>query len=329
MTEKSPKMISESQRRMEGMLAGSFAGGFAKTATAPFDRVKILCQAGRAPNPWHAAKTVMHEEGWRGFFKGNLANVLRIVPNRGVLFMCSDFFKDLMRGHEAVTAARRANLPPPHLTGLQYVCAGSLSGAVTVLATYPLDLVRGRLAASIGTNTRYHGIVQTFTTTLKEEGFRALYRGMGPSLVGAFPYEGIRFGVYDYLKHHYVGHDSPWYTTIVLGALAGVTTATVLFPNDTVRRRMQVQYKTLKPTATGAAATTGAAASASSGGASGEMPHYKHGLDCYRQLYRKYGISVFYRGLTANLLRAAPSTALQFGSFEFIKAQFKKHHERS
>lgn len=288
---------SQLAKRMQGLAAGAFAGGFAKTATAPFDRVKILCQTGKSPSPLTAMNTVFSQEGVRGFWKGNMASVLRIIPNRGVLFMCSDFIKDMMRGFEHYPP----NVTPPPLNHVQYICAGSLSGAVTVITTYPLDLIRGRLTGSgIGAEARYQGIMQTFMLTIREEGVRALYRGMSVSLIGAFPYEGIRFGVYDSLKSHYITHDSPLVYNVAIGAVSGLSAATILYPNDTVRRRMQVQSKC-------------------------GTESYKSGWDCYKTLYRQHGIPVFYRGLSANLVRAAPSAALQFGSFEFIKKQFAKY----
>lgn len=116
---------------------------------------------------------------------------MRIVPNRGVLFMCSDFIKDSMRNKDELLAARRARKSPPPLTPWQYVCAGALSGATTVVATYPMDLVRARLTSSLGANSKYTGIIQTLKLSFQEGGFRALYRGMGPALAGAFPYEGM------------------------------------------------------------------------------------------------------------------------------------------
>jgi len=35
---------------------------------------------------------------------------------------------------------------------------------------------------------------------IRQEGLRALYRGVGLTIAGSFPYEGVKFGVYDLLK---------------------------------------------------------------------------------------------------------------------------------
>lgn len=46
---------------------------------------------------------------------------------------------------------------------------------------------------------------------------------------------------------------------------------------------------------------------------------YKSGLDCYRKLVEAHGVKILYRGLTAQLIRVVPNSALQFWSFELIK----------
>lgn len=283
--------------RLQGLAAGGFAGAFAKTMTAPFDRVKILCQTGRSPKPTAAVKEVWNSQGVMGFWKGNGVSVLRIIPNRGVLFMTSDFIKDMMAGFKTYGPGET----PVPLNGFQYVCAGAISGGTTVLVTYPLDFIRGRMT---GHMSHFTSITQTLKYTLQHEGWRQLYRGMSVSLIGAFPYEGIRFGVYDVLKSTYVTPDSPILYNVLIGAVAGLCATSALYPNDTVRRRLQVQQKQV----------AGA-------------EYYHSGLHAYKRLYQTGGIPIFYRGCTANLARAGPSAALQFGSFEFIKKSLAKRSE--
>ena len=50
-------------------------------------------------------------------------------------------------------------------------------------AIYPLELIRTRLA--VCPSGHYRGIVHCFTRVLQEEGHRAFYRGLTPSLVRA------------------------------------------------------------------------------------------------------------------------------------------------
>lgn len=84
-----------------------------------------------------------------------------------------------------------------------------------------------------------------------------------------------------------------------------------MYPNDTVRRRMQVQYR-LKDGVYGTS-NVGKDSFASAN------THYRNGLHCYRELYKIYGINIFYKGLQVNIVRSVPSVALQFSAFEVVK----------
>ena len=42
---------------------------------------------------------VVRAEGLRGLWRGNPANIVRVIPNKGVLLMCSDMYKETVRPH--------------------------------------------------------------------------------------------------------------------------------------------------------------------------------------------------------------------------------------
>ena len=66
--------------------------------------------------------------------------------------------------------------------------------------TYPLDLVRTRLAAQ--TTTKYYdGLAHALFVIARDEGPRGLYRGLPPTLVGVGPSLGINFAAYETFKN--------------------------------------------------------------------------------------------------------------------------------
>ena len=73
-------------------------------------------------------------------------------------------------------------------------------------ATYPLDMVRGRLTVQEGRNVQYTGITHAARTIMREEGALAFYRGWLPSVIGVVPYVGLNFGVYETLKAMLLKH---------------------------------------------------------------------------------------------------------------------------
>ena len=56
----------------------------------------------------------------------------------------------------------------------------------------------------------------------------------------------------------------------------------------------------------------------------GESSHARLSLslfdrDCVQKIYKEFGVPRFYRGITINIIRMAPNTAIQFYSYELLK----------
>jgi len=169
--------------------------------------------------------------------------------------------------------------------------------------TYPLDFARGRISGKLATDVgkkQYKGIIHTIVLSAKEEGVFALYKGVTPTLMGAMPYEGIKFGTVGVMEKMFpVPHDEQqkpnplrkmWF-----GGLGGVMAGLITYPNDTVRRMLQLQ------------------------GSRGTTTEFTGYWDCVRKTYAQHGIQRFYHGVTINVIRMAPNTAVQFGSYEILK----------
>ena len=80
-----------------------------------------------------------------------------------------------------------------------------------MICTYPLDLVRVRLAVTVK-KSQYDGVLDCIRTIYRSEGILSLYRGIGPTLLvfyssfahlcqkGIVPYAGTNFAAYEALK---------------------------------------------------------------------------------------------------------------------------------
>ncbi len=280
------------------VICGGLAGMMAKTATAPLERLKMLAQTGDMGKKGvlQIYSEILKTEGVMGLWAGNGANLLRIFPAKGVVFSANDVYKSaLMRllGHSSEEKA----------TTVVSFFAGGFSGMTASAATYPLDLVRGRISgkgADASGNKRYTGIVNVMSITVKEEGFFALYKGIAPTLMGAIPYEGIKFGTVGALEQLFPvkdedkGKTNVW-RKMIFGGAGGVAAGCLTYPNDTVRRLLQIQ------------------------GTTGTTEVYAGYIDCVKQTYAKHGIGRFYRGIGINLVRMAPNAAAQFAAYEFLK----------
>lgn len=124
-------------------LAGGLAGVSAKTLIAPLDRVKILFQTnnphykryvGSFRGMFAAISHIYAHDGLLGLYQGHSATLLRIFPYAAIKFVAYEQLRNVLIPDDIYETAGRRLL------------AGSLAGVVSVFFTYPLDLVRVRLA---------------------------------------------------------------------------------------------------------------------------------------------------------------------------------------
>ena len=129
---------------------GGVAGAMSRTCVSPLERMKILFQIQTKANPslhtrnrvtnyvgvWSTLRKIYVEEGVIGYFRGNGANVLRMIPYSAVQFGVFESLRKVIPRRPGCT----------DLDTLQRLYAGAISGAASVIATYPLDLIRTRLS---------------------------------------------------------------------------------------------------------------------------------------------------------------------------------------
>lgn len=179
------------------------------------------------------------EGGLRALYRGNGANVFRLLPDTAFKFLFHDQFKMVFA--------------PPEGSPLgipEKLATGAAAGMARTLLFHPFDLARVRIAterAPAGAARTYGGIAGTLRATAQREGYRALYKGVGASLLSVVPYMAGSFAAFEELSQ-YIPDDKwsraqLWHPVVTMGAggLAAATAASVIYPVDTLRRRMQVR----------------------------------------------------------------------------------------
>mmetsp|Transcript_29165 Transcript_29165/g.81580 ORF Transcript_29165/g.81580 Transcript_29165/m.81580 type:complete len:303 (-) Transcript_29165:1038-1946(-) len=293
---------ANASKAIMSMSFGGIAGAAAKTVTSPLERVRILAQTGESKQGMVRTMFVIYRtEGAKGFWRGNGTNILRIFPHKGILFMCNDTYKELI----ATLSGAESHA---HLSTSMYFAAGSMSGITATFVTYPLDVVRTRLSGKYAAEGRANSIIGIARMTVAREGVRGMYKGMFPTLLGAVPYEGVKFGMFDVCKKAI----SPWVGGIMesdrftdknqkvvvhllAGAMAASISGFIIYPNDTTRRMLQLD------------------------GEGGKAKRFRGLLDCYKYIYRKEGLRRFYRGILPYTIRMVPNAAIQFAVYEYLK----------
>ncbi|XP_010536855.1 PREDICTED: mitochondrial substrate carrier family protein P [Tarenaya hassleriana] len=290
------------------LIAGGVAGGIAKTAVAPLERVKILFQTRRDEfrtiGLIGSIKKIANTEGFMGFYRGNGASVARIVPYAALHYMAYEEYRRwIIFGFPETTRGPLLDL-----------VAGSFAGGTAVLFTYPLDLVRTKLAYQVVSSTKvqakgvipieqmlYRGILDCFSKTYRESGLRGLYRGAAPSLYGIFPYAGLKFYFYEEMKRHVpIDHRKDISVKLICGSIAGLIGQTLTYPLDVVRRQMQVE----RLSAAGSQDTRGT-------------------MQTLVNIAKDQGWKQLFSGLSINYLKVVPSVAIGFTVYDVMKSSLR------
>lgn len=284
--------------------AGGIAGAVSRTVVSPFERVKILLQVQNSTTAYNqglfsAIAQVYREEGWRGMFRGNGLNCIRIFPYSAVQFVVYEACKKHMFH---VDAAQRQQLD-----NWQRLLGGALCGGASVVATYPLDLVRTRLTIQTANLRKLNrsrasaakppGIWELLRRIYREEGnLKGLYRGVWPTSLGVVPYVALNFAVYEQLKEWTPQSEFSNLYKLCMGAVSGGVAQTITYPFDLLRRRFQVL--------------------AMGGNELGF--HYSSVTDALVTIGKTEGLAGYYKGLTANLFKVVPSTAVSWLVYEVV-----------
>ncbi|KQS69956.1 mitochondrial carrier protein Rim2 isoform X2 [Drosophila erecta] len=140
-------------------------------------------------------------------------------------------------------------------------------------------------------------IVQCLRHIVRNEGTRALFKGLGPNLVGVAPSRAIYFCTYSQTKNTlnslgFVERDSPL-VHIMSAASAGFVSSTATNPIWFVKTRMQLDYNSKVQMTV---------------------------RQCIERVYAQGGVAAFYKGITASYFGIC-ETMVHFVIYEFIKSK--------
>jgi len=163
--------------------AGSAAGMIQSFIVSPMELIKTQMQVCGQNGITDAMKTIYTNGGLKGLSRGFGITVLREVPAFGVYF-----------GSYEVMLRKFGDSTPVILT------AGGIAGILSWIFTYPQDVLKSRLQADgFGSNQQYRSTMHCLQVSMQAEGPNCLVRGIGSTVIRAFPMNAVTFGVYSYI----------------------------------------------------------------------------------------------------------------------------------
>lgn len=265
---------------------------------------------------------IYRQDGVIGLFRGHSATLLRIFPYAGIKFL-------------AYEQVRHVVIPSrQYETSVRRFVSGSMAGMVSVFFTYPLEVIRVRLAFE--TKRDSHNTLSSICRKIYNErprlttpsgttvslkpvplaGLANFFRGFTATLWGMLPYAGASFLAHDTasdilrsppfansttIPGSEGGASNPdkprqlkYWAELAAGGSAGFISQTVSYPLEVIRRRMQV------------------------GGVVGDGHRLRMG-EVAARIWAEKGVRGFFVGLGIGYLKVVPMVATSFLVYERAK----------
>ncbi|CAD7014782.1 mitochondrial folate transporter/carrier [Ceratitis capitata] len=293
------KLNLTSHVKYEHLIAGISGGVTSTLILHPLDLIKIrfAVNDGRTTTvPQYSSlssafSTILRQEGFRGLYKGVTPNIWGSGSSWGLYFMFYNTIKTFIQGGNATQP----------LGPTLHMLAAAESGALTLVLTNPIWVVKTRLCLQYGAETssckatQYRGMVDALAQIYRNEGVRGLYRGFVPGILGV-SHGALQFMTYEEMKNYYNTYrklpiDTKLATSeyLAFAAISKLIAAAATYPYQVIRARLQDHHL-----------------------------NYTGSWDCIKQTWRFEGMTGFYKGLQASLTRVVPATMITFVMYEKV-----------
>lgn len=187
-----------------------------------------------------------------------------------------------------------------HVEVYKSAIAGAVSGLVARLLTAPMDTLKIRYQIQPMHESKYGGMLSTVRTIAAEEGARGLWKGNVPASIMYVLYGAVQFSSFSTLNELLSGNNFPPVVhTLIVGALAGMTSSVATYPFDVLRTRFV---------------------------ANRGVKMFKLGVSTL-EIWRHEGFQGFFRGVTSSAVSVTLSTSIIFATYESIKIFCEKHND--
>lgn len=253
-----------------------------------------------------AARTLWKQGGFRAFYVGNGLNVLKVFPESAIKFGSFEATKRFLARCEGKDDTQ-------HLSKVATYFAGGIGGIFSQFAVYPIDTLKFRLQCSnLDSSVKGNALlIKTAKQMLDEGGVRMFYRGIFVGTSGIFPYAALDLGTFSTMKAWLIKRQSkltnqpiddvrlPNYMVLGMGAFSGTFGATVVYPINLLRTRLQAQGTFAHP------------------------QRYTGLKDVFQQTIAREGYGGLFKGLVPNLAKVAPAVSISYFMYENLKNLFE------
>ncbi|XP_034831305.1 mitochondrial thiamine pyrophosphate carrier-like [Maniola hyperantus] len=299
----------------QSAIAGGAAGAVTRAIAQPLDVLKIRFQLQTEPiqqgskysSILQALRSIVREEGVSALWSGHIPAQLLSVTYGIIQFST---FERLSQTCQQMDLEF-------YLTHKHWVTFsnGAIAATVATILSFPFDTVRTRLIAEKKTCKAYKGFLNAFTLMVRNEGARALYKGITPTIAQIAPHAGIQFAVYKLFTEHIFNRinffqrsknvsevvESSLIANVLAGGFAGFVSKTAIYPFDVIKKRLQIQgFQQYRKDF-------------------GRQIYCNGSIHCIKLTIAEEGFLALYKGFGPSILKAVFVSALHFAVYDEIK----------
>jgi ornithine carrier protein len=235
-----------------------------------------------------------------GFYRGLASPIIGAAAENATLFVTYNFAQNMIKNHILYS---KEDLAIPYL-----VACGGISGLVASYVLTPIELIKCKMQVENIYSHKKSSISQLVKQVWLKDGIKGFWLGQTGTLLRECGGSASWFGVYEFVSYEFKklrlgraptsGDTNTIPELLASGASAGIAYNLSLFPADTVKSKVQTS----------------------------SIVNPKHQMtfaSAAKTIYKHGGIRAFYRGLGITLIRAIPSNAVIFFTYEQLKTIFK------
>ncbi|KAJ5411398.1 uncharacterized protein N7487_005757 [Penicillium crustosum] len=298
------RKLTENTPQLGYFLAGGIAGaiGVKSTVQAAKGGAPLAAAGNASRTLFDALKELWRAGGIRSLFAGNGLNVVKVMPESAIKFGAYESAKRAfarLEGHN----------DPKRLLPTSQFMSGGFGGMVAQCFVYPLDTLKFRMQCeTVKDGPKGNQLIAaTARKVWNKNGLVGFFRGLPLGLVGMFPYAAIDLSTFEYLKRTLLAKkardcgchedDVPLgnFATGAIGAMSGGFSASIVYPLNVLRTRLQTQGTIMHP------------------------PTYTGIGEVLSITLKTEGPRGLYKGLTPNLLKVAPAMSISYVVYENAK----------
>jgi len=266
----SPVSMSETARprtapAWKTLGVGGVAGFTSCVLLQPMDLLKTRMQQERLPTTTTATATqrlvrafqsVVHENGYRGLWRGTVPTIARNVPGVAAYFYTLNELRWLVAKWQVPglstpdnTTRTQRSSTLARLSSTGNIVTGALGRVFIGLLLNPISIVKARYESSHYSKDAYPTLRASLRSLYRDGGIRGFFRGFSATALRDAPYAGLYLAFYEQHKHwlgrwaH--GESGAWWVVCVSGLGAGILATVITHPFDILKTRMQTTPNTL------------------------------------------------------------------------------------